>query len=533
MTAAASGTTAADSGGAEAVRNGRAAAVSSASSSATSSSASPLSASSAAAAVPPTLIVENGGGTVKLGLFSNTDVAPAPAVQHNAMARTPERHKRAAVGGAIDELDDFSGLRFVRPLERGLLTRLDVQADIWRALFKQQQQQQDLRHVRLMLSVPPLCPASLLDGLARMAFDEFGVAALCLVSPAQAIVYGAAAGAATPNERGERAENVPALARTGMVLDSGFSFTHAVPVFDGTPLNYAVRRLDVGGKLLTNYLKELVSYRAWNMMDETYLMNVIKERMCYVADDFDAELERCRRERDRGNNDDDDEGIAASYVLPDYTSATHRLGHVLESRRRRQQRQQQPEQAAALDKANDEAAAAADAAEAQILPLTNERFTVPEALFSPADVLNLPRCGAAELVMQSLQRVPRALWPPLLDNVLLAGGNVNLPGFAARFERELRARAPADMRVRVRVAAPDAVTAAWHGMARMCVEEAQAQRAHVSRSWEQDVGVGGGGGSGGDGGAGGGGGAGAATITRAEYRENGARICRYRSFTAL
>lgn len=26
--------------------------------------------------------------------------------------------------------------------------------------------------------------------------------------------------------------------------------------------------MNVGGKLLTNYLKEVVSYRQWNMMDE-------------------------------------------------------------------------------------------------------------------------------------------------------------------------------------------------------------------------------------------------------------------------
>jgi hypothetical protein len=37
-----------------------------------------------------------------------------------------------------------------------------------------------------------------------------------------------------------------------VVLDSGYSFTHAVPIFDGCKVNYAVKRLDVGGKLLTN-----------------------------------------------------------------------------------------------------------------------------------------------------------------------------------------------------------------------------------------------------------------------------------------
>jgi hypothetical protein len=36
-----------------------------------------------------------------------------------------------------------------------------------------------------------------------------------------------------------------------------------------------MRRLNIGGKLLTNYLKELVSYRQWNMMDEYILMNQV------------------------------------------------------------------------------------------------------------------------------------------------------------------------------------------------------------------------------------------------------------------
>jgi actin-related protein 6 len=37
-----------------------------------------------------------------------------------------------------------------------------------------------------------------------------------------------------------------------------------------------VRRVNLGGKALTNYLKELVSYRQWNMMDEYVLMDDVK-----------------------------------------------------------------------------------------------------------------------------------------------------------------------------------------------------------------------------------------------------------------
>ena len=36
--------------------------------------------------------------------------------------------------------------------------------------------------------------------------------------------------------------------------------------------------IDVGGKLLTNHLKELVSYRQWNMMDETSIVNDVEEK---------------------------------------------------------------------------------------------------------------------------------------------------------------------------------------------------------------------------------------------------------------
>ena len=53
-----------------------------------------------------------------------------------------------------------------------------------------------------------------------------------------------------------------------LIADSGFSFTHAVPVFSHQPINYGIRRLNVGGKLLTNLLKETVSFRHYNMMDE-------------------------------------------------------------------------------------------------------------------------------------------------------------------------------------------------------------------------------------------------------------------------
>jgi hypothetical protein len=59
-------------------------------------------------------------------------------------------------------------------------------------------------------------------------------------------------------------------------------------------LSACILRVDVGGKLLTNHLKELISFRQWNMMDQTYIMDDVKEKCCYVSSAFKADMELSR-----------------------------------------------------------------------------------------------------------------------------------------------------------------------------------------------------------------------------------------------
>lgn len=71
--------------------------------------------------------------------------------------------------------------------------------------------------------------------------------------------------------------------RTGLVVESGFSFTHVVPIVDGHVVLNAVRRVNVGGKLLTNLLKETLSFRQVNVQDSSYLVNKLKEQYSYLS----------------------------------------------------------------------------------------------------------------------------------------------------------------------------------------------------------------------------------------------------------
>ena len=59
----------------------------------------------------------------------------------------------------------------------------------------------------------------------------------------------------------QRPEILSNQAFSGLVVDCGFSFSHALPIFDGRLVLDGVQRVDLGGKALTNYMKELVSFR--------------------------------------------------------------------------------------------------------------------------------------------------------------------------------------------------------------------------------------------------------------------------------
>lgn len=68
-----------------------------------------------------------------------------------------------------------------------------------------------------------------------------------------------------------------------LVVDSGYSFTYAVPFFQGLPLKHAATRIDVGGKMLTNLLMETLSHKEVNLRGETHIVNQIKESLSFVS----------------------------------------------------------------------------------------------------------------------------------------------------------------------------------------------------------------------------------------------------------
>ena len=295
----------------------------------------------------------------------------------------------------------------------------------------------------LLVTEPLFNLPALRQQLDELVFEQLGCAALlACAAPTLAALDpacgepSAAAAAATPSAL---------RARAALVLDCGFSASHAAPVFDGRCQLGAVRRVNVGGKALTNQLKELISFRAMNMMDEFLLMERVKERLCYVAPDLQAELAAARAPRP-GNR------VARDFCLPD--GVTVLRGYVVG--------EDEPEGGARRP------AGPGGAAE-QLLPLCNERFLVPEALLHPSDI-GVPQAGLAEAAALAVAACPADTRGLLWANVLLCGGTAALPGLEARLRAELRPLVPAGCELSLRTA-PQPALAAWRGGAALGASE--------------------------------------------------------------
>eukprot|EP00002_Diphylleia_rotans_P022263 TRINITY_DN4360_c0_g1_i3.p1 TRINITY_DN4360_c0_g1~~TRINITY_DN4360_c0_g1_i3.p1 ORF type:complete len:329 (+),score=58.83 TRINITY_DN4360_c0_g1_i3:62-1048(+) len=323
-----------------------------------------------------TLIIDNGSATCKAAI-----VGDQPRVMPNLVGKS-KSDKLFYIADGVDDCKDPSSLVLRSPFEKGYLVNWEVEKDVWDRIFTIF----SVKHseTNLVITQAPLNPASLQKMVGEVVFEEYGFPSLIA---ATASFY---------------AHNCPSLKKPfpgyGIVVDSGYSFTHIIPFENGRVINSGIKRINVGGKLLTNYLKEIVSYRHWNMMEETLLVNRIKEKTCYVSMDFNREL---RTPKGRNNP------LRMEYVLPDYRTSTYGYVKGVDP---------EPE-----NRSGDE----------QILPLTNERITIPELLFHPSDI-GIPQAGIPEAIIQSVQSTPESIHGLLYSNIVLIGGNTRFPNFKMR-----------------------------------------------------------------------------------------------------
>lgn len=79
---------------------------------------------------------------------------------------------------------------------------------------------------------------------------------------------------------------------TGLVCDSGDGVTHTVPVFEGFSLPHAINKMEIAGREITTYCQKLLleAGHSFTSSAELEIVKDIKEKTCYVAQDYEKEL---------------------------------------------------------------------------------------------------------------------------------------------------------------------------------------------------------------------------------------------------
>ncbi|ODQ65460.1 actin-like protein ARP6 [Nadsonia fulvescens var. elongata DSM 6958] len=394
----------------------------------------------------PVLILDNGAYEIKAAFNTCNTAERVP----NCITRSRDRH--TYVGNQLDTCRDFAGLVYRRPHEKGLLTSWDTQKQIWDYMFYAKDTV-DPTQSALLLTESPLTLRQLSSNTDQIVFEEYGFESYYKCSASELASW---------NDLSvvEASALAPTPVDCCLIVDLGYSATTVQAVIKGKVHMASFRKLDIGGKLLTNYLREIISFRHYNMMTETALINEVKERTCFVSTAFEQDMEIANRIKSKSTADS---VLEINYVLPDYRTGTKKLGYVLEK---------------GETKMNENLLQGM-----QILKLANERFSVPELLFSPSNI-SLHQKSLPETIIECVQNTflegfdSDIIQSLLFSNIVLSGGTANTPGLVERVQADVRKDAPQDMLVKVRVGNKiddntniGAESFAWHGGKRLASTE--------------------------------------------------------------
>ena len=280
-------------------------------------------------------------------------------------------------------------LRITYPLEHGIVKDWDGFEKIVRYAFEEVLRVDPSKHP-VLLTEPPLNPRHVREKMAEIMFETFRVPKLYVGMQALLAAYFADA-------------------MTGLIVDMGDGVCHAVPIYQGYVLNHAIQRTNVGGRDVTNYLARLLMhYRGISLTTtaEKEIVRDIKEKLCYVSLDPEAELAAITGETER---------VKEYYVGAPPGTATSEAAP------------------AAVPKPEPATYTLPDGSTVTLL---EERFLAPEVLFTPG-LIGRDEPGVHEVVRDAIMACDIDVRKDIASNVVLTGGSSLFPGLKERLEKEV------------------------------------------------------------------------------------------------
>lgn len=240
----------------------------------------------------------------------------------------------------------------------------------------------------LLLTENPWNPRDNRKRMAEIIFEAYKIPALYVAVPAVLGLYTSGR-------------------LTSIVIDSGHDSSLSIPIYEGHAIPSAIISSEIAGHELTLRLMKLLQDRGHSFVTnaEYELVRVIKEKVCYVALDFEKELQSTEPNPARNS----------TYELPD--------GHVAD--------------------------------------IGKACFECPECLFKP-ELMHHTYDGIHENCCNSIRRCDRDIHTALSRSMVLSGASTLFPGIVERFTKEVTDAASPLWMIKV-TALPQREHSAWMG----------------------------------------------------------------------